>query len=60
MDCADSRKNEQEQSKEKVLIIANPSSSGGSTRNDWEDLHMKLEQAFGENGSSYEIGTGFW
>jgi YegS/Rv2252/BmrU family lipid kinase len=49
MDSAASRKNEQGQSKEKVLIIANPSSSGGSTGNDWENLQMKLEQAFGEN-----------
>ncbi len=32
-----------------VLIIANPSSAGGSTGNDWENLHMKLKEAFGEN-----------
>ncbi len=53
----DSQQQEQEQEqnqnkqskRNKILIVTNPSSSGGSTGNDWENLRMKLKEAFGKS-----------
>lgn len=47
-----SLKNEQTQDKapkrNDILLVANPSSSSGSTGKDWDDLYLKIKEAFGD------------
>jgi diacylglycerol kinase (ATP) len=48
-----SHNNEQDRKKKSkhidTLLVANPTSSSGSTGKDWENLYIKIKEAFGEN-----------